>query len=105
MKEMLEKPLPVNKAAEEMVAAQTYPPIERRAATFEPTALQRLLDGDNAEIRNWVKQLIIQPEFRYHDGNDMAVQRRQVLAWTKRLADAGIGRIVMPRSVGGEENL
>jgi acyl-CoA oxidase len=27
------------------------------------------------------------------------------LAWTKRLADAGIGRIVMPRSVGGEENL
>jgi acyl-CoA oxidase len=102
---MLEKPLPVNKAAEEMVAGQTYPPIERRAATFEPTALQRLLDGDNAEIRNSVKQLIIQPEFRYHNGNDMAVQRRQVLAWTKRLADAGIGRIVMPRSVGGEENL
>jgi acyl-CoA oxidase len=105
MKEMLEKPLPVNKAAKEMVAGQTYPPIERRAAAFEPTALQRLLDGDHAEIRNSVKQLIVQPEFRHHDGNDMAVQRRQVLAWTKRLADAGIGRIVMPRSVGGEENL
>jgi acyl-CoA oxidase len=105
MKEMLEKPLPVIKAGKEMVAGQTYPPIERRTATFEPTALQRLLDGENAEIRNWVKQLIIQPEFRYHDGNDMAVQRRQVLAWTKRLADAGIGRIVMPRFVGGEENL
>jgi acyl-CoA oxidase len=106
MKETLEKALPVIKAAKKTVEGQTtYPPIERRAATFEPTALQRLLDGDHAEIRIWVKRLITQPEFRHHDGIDMALQRKQVLAWTKRLADLGIGRIVMPRSVGGEENL
>jgi acyl-CoA oxidase len=104
MKEMLEKPLPVNKPTE-AVAGLTYPPIERRAGTFDPKVLQRLLDGDNAEIRNSVKQLITQPEFRYYDGNDVPGQRRQVLAWAKRIADAGIGRIVMPRSVGGEENL
>src|SRR5208337_3856535 len=105
MKEMLEKPLPVNKATPATVAGPTYPPIERRAATFDPKVLQRLLDGDNAEIRNSVKQLITQPEFQYYDGNDVASQRRNVLAWTKRIADTGIGRIFLPRSVGGDENV
>ncbi len=105
MKEMLEKPLPVNKTTPEAVAGAIYPPIERRAATFDPKALQRLLDGDNAEIRNSIKKLITQPEFRYYNGTDVAEQRRQILAWTKRIADAGIGRIVMPHSVGGDENL
>ena len=28
-----------------------------------------------------------------------------VLAWTKRIADTGIGRIFLPRSVGGDENV
>jgi len=105
MKEMLEKPLPVNKTAPATFAGPAYPPIERRAATFDPKALQRLLDGDNAEIRNSIKQLITQPEFRYYDGNDVASQRRNVLAWTKRIADTGIGRIFLPRSVGGDENV
>jgi acyl-CoA oxidase len=52
-----------------------------------------------------VKQLISQPEFRYYDGTDVAIYRKQVLAWTKRLAATGIGRVFMPRSLGGEENL
>ncbi len=102
MKEMLEKPLPVNKTTPSTFAG---PPIERRAATFDPKALQRLLDGDNAEIRNSVKQLITQPEFRYYDGNDVAAQRRQVLAWSKRIAETGIGRIFLPHSLGGDENV
>jgi acyl-CoA oxidase len=104
MKETLEKPLKV----EGTTAPQKglgYPPIERRPSTFDPKVLQRVLDGDHAEIRNWVKQLITQPEFRYYDGNDMVVQRRQVVAWVKRIADAGIGRIFLPRSLGGEENV
>jgi acyl-CoA oxidase len=103
---MLEKLLAVEeKAAPAPVAGWTYPPIERKAATFDPKVLQLLLDGHYAEIRNSVKQLTTQPEFRYYDGNDVAVYRQQVLAWTKRLAATGIGRIFMPRSVGGEENL
>src|SRR5260370_25403808 len=96
MKEMLEKPLPVNKTTPSTFAG---PPIERRAATFDPKALQRLLDGDNAEIRNSVRQLITQPEFRYYDGNDVAAQRGQVLALPKRIADTGIGRIFLPHSL------
>jgi acyl-CoA oxidase len=104
MKETLEKPLKV----EGTTAPQKglgYPPIERRPSTFDPKVLQRVLDGDHAEIRNWVKQLITQPEFRYYDGNDTVVLRRQVVAWVKRIADAGIGRIFLPRSLGGEENV
>ena len=80
MKEMLEKPLPVNKQLPRQSQEPTYPPIERRAATFDPKALQRLLDGDNAEIRNSVKQLITQPEFRYYNGNDVAAQQETSLS-------------------------
>src|SRR3984893_213962 len=87
------------------IAGRDYPPIERKAATFDPKVLQLLLDGLHAEIRNSVKKLISQPEFRYYDGTDVAIYRRQVLAWTKRLAATGIGRVFMPRSLGGEENL
>ena len=100
-----EKLQPANRTSPETVAEPTYPPIERSAATFDSKALQRLLDGDNAAIRNTVKELITRPEFRYYDGNDVAVQRSQILAWTKQIAEAGIGRIVMPRSVGGGEDL
>src|SRR5271165_847719 len=104
MKEMPEKPLPVNKATPVTVARPAYPPIER-AAMVDPKALQRLLDGDNAEIRNSDKQLIPQPEFQYYEGNDVAAHRRHVLAWTKRIAETGIGRIFLPHSVGGDENV
>jgi acyl-CoA oxidase len=106
MKEMLEKPLSVDeRPAPALAAGQTYPPIERKPASFDPKLLQLLLDGNHVEIRNSIKQLMIQPEFRYYDGNDVAVYRKRVLAWTKRLAATGIGRIFLPRSVGGEENL
>jgi acyl-CoA oxidase len=81
-----------------------YPPIERKATTFDPEALQRLLDGDQVEIRDRVKQLITQPEFRYYEGTDVEGYRDQVLQWVKQIADAGIGRIGLPRSLGGEEN-
>jgi acyl-CoA oxidase len=106
MKELLEKPsAPDGGSAATVVAGQRYPAIERKAATFDPKVLQLLLDGVHAEVRNSLKQLICQPEFRYYDGNDVAIHRKQILAWTKRLAATGIGRIFMSRSVGGEQNL
>jgi acyl-CoA oxidase len=87
------------------IAGRHLPPIERKAATFDPKVLQLLLDGVHAEVRNSVKQLVCQPDFRYYDGNDVAIYRKRILAWTKRLAATGIGRIFMSRSVGGEQNL
>jgi acyl-CoA oxidase len=106
MKEMLAKPLAVRgRPTPAWLAERIYAPIERKAATFDPKVLQLLLDGQHAEIRNTVKRLITQPEFRYYQGNDVTAYRKQVLDWTKRLAATGIGRIFMSRSVGGEENL
>jgi acyl-CoA oxidase len=107
MKEMIEKPAPVDGAATAVrsVGDQIYPPIERIPATFVPTVLQRLLDGEHAETRSFVKELVTQPDFQYYDGTDISIYRRKVLDWTRRLAATGIGRIFMPRSVGGEENL
>jgi acyl-CoA oxidase len=81
-----------------------YPPIERARAAFDPGAMQRLLDGEHKAVRELVKQIITQPEFRYFESTDHLAYRKQVLAWTKRLADAGIGRIFMPKYVGGEED-
>jgi acyl-CoA oxidase len=106
MKEVIEKPLAADKKpTPALIAETTYPRIERKAATFDPKVLQFLLDGVHVEIRNSIKHLITQPEFRYYDGNDIVFYRKKVLAWTKRMAETGIGRIFMPRSVGGEENL
>jgi acyl-CoA oxidase len=82
-----------------------YPPIESERPSFEAAALQRVLDGEHRDIRELIKQIVTQPEFRYFEGTDHHAYRKQVLAWTKRIADAGIGRIFMPRSVGGEDNL
>jgi len=80
-----------------------YPPIERGTGTFNPLALQKLLDGDHADIRNLIKQVISQ--FPYYHGTDVAEYRKLVLQWTRRVADTGMGRIFMSRAVGGEENL
>jgi acyl-CoA oxidase len=81
-----------------------YPPIERPRTAFDPAAMQRLLDGEHRPVRELIKQIITQPEFRYFESTDHHAYRKQVLAWTKRLADAGIGRVFMPKYVGGEED-
>ncbi len=106
MKEALEKLLVIDeRSTSASTAARSYPPIERKDPTFEPRLLQLLLDGVHAPIRDSIKQLITSSEFGYHDGMDVAAYRMRILAWTKRLAAKGIGKIFMSRSVGGEENL
>jgi acyl-CoA oxidase len=79
-----------------------YPPIERGTATFDPLALQKLLDGRHSNIRNLMKGVISQ--FGYFHGTDVSEYRRLVLQWTRQIAETGIGRIFMSRSVGGENN-
>ena len=82
-----------------------YPPIVRGSGTFSTAALQRVLDGSHADVRSLVKEIVGRPEFRYYNGTDISGYRELVLEWTRQIAQAGIGRIFMSRSVGGEENL
>jgi acyl-CoA oxidase len=109
MKEIVEGPTVRTVPGDDVVRPATggsrYPPLEQQPLSFKPTAMQRILDGEHREVRQLVKQLITQPEFHYFEGTDHHAFRKQVLAWTKRLADAGIGRIFMPKTVGGEEDL
>jgi len=80
-----------------------YPAIVKEAGTFNSLMLQKLLDGEDADIRNLIKQVVSQ--FPYYDGTDVAEYRKLVLHWTRQVADTGVGRIFMSRAVGGEENL
>jgi acyl-CoA oxidase len=80
-----------------------YPPIVKGAGTFNPLALQKLLDGDHAEIRNRIKQVI--GRLPYYNGTDVTEYRKLVLQWTRQIADTGMGRIFISRTVGGEDNL
>jgi acyl-CoA oxidase len=82
---------------------EPYPPIERKPVPFEVKGLQALIDGEFAETRTMIKNLVSQ--FGYDDGLDVPAYRAKVLAWTVRLAEAGLGRIFIPRYLGGEENL
>src|SRR6516165_2398245 len=82
-----------------------YPPIAREAGTFHPLALQKLLDGSHSDIRDLIKQVIGRPEFKYYEGTDLSEYRELVLRWTRQIADTGMGRIFMSRTVGGEEDL
>lgn len=82
-----------------------YPPIEQEASSFAPAAMQRLLDGDQREIKERMRLLLSQPAFRYYAGTDKEGYREKVLAWTKEVARQGIGGLAMPKGCGGEDDV
>ena len=109
MKELLE-PVASEQPADRSIGAKpsrdrSYPPIDRGSPSFEPSRMQAMFDGPEVEIRNRVKELLSEPEFSYVDSLDEAAYRKQVLAWTQRVAAAGVGQIFLPRYLGGEDNL
>ena len=105
MKETLEKPSPHE---QEPLPASPDRHLTRRSKGSRRLSirkvLQLLLDGAHSEVRNSVKQLITQPEFRYYEGNDVALPEAGS-GLDKTAGCNGIGRFFMSRSVGGEENL
>jgi acyl-CoA oxidase len=82
-----------------------YPPIERLPAPFKSSELQQLLDGEHGSIRELVRRMISRPDFAYYSGTDTEEYRDQVLRWTRTVAQMGLGKIFLGRSVGGEEDL
>ena len=63
--------------------------------------MQRLLDGDQAAIKNRMREILSQPAFRYYAGTDKEGLREKVLAWMKEIARQGIGLLYLPKTVGG----
>ncbi len=82
-----------------------YPPVVQETPSFEPAAMQRLLDGDQAEIKNRMRQILSQPAFRYYAGTDKDGLREKVMAWMKEIARQGIGGLFLPKTVGGQDDI
>ena len=82
-----------------------YPPVVQATPGFDPAAMRRLLDGDQAEIKNRMRRILSQPAFRYYAGTDKEGLREKVMAWMKEIARQGIGGLFLPKSVGGRDDV
>ena len=68
---------------------------------FEVAALTGFLDGDYAEVRRRVRDLISRPEFSYRYDIDRSEYRRLVLDRVRILANEGLGRLSYPKQYQG----
>lgn len=75
-----------------------------RSASFDPEAMQRVLDGEQSAIRARVRRILCQPRFRYEPGADIARQRELAFEWCQVLADEGLGALALPKEYGGEDD-
>ena len=67
--------------------------------------VNRILEGDHAEIIAKVKEVLSRPEFAYENPYDYQNFRETVLKWCKILADEGMGSIGYPEAYGGKGDL
>ena len=66
------------------------------------TRLQRILDGDSADVRDKVRGWLADPANAPRPDLPIEEHRAQVLAWTKELDSEGDTTIGFPREYGGE---
>jgi acyl-CoA oxidase len=71
------------------------------SASFDPSALQRVLDGPYAEIRERVRQRLSQPDFAPVVALPTPEYRELVLLWAKTLAAEGGTALGLPAEYGG----
>lgn len=97
-------------AAREMLSearsSKNQQEVPQSKPSFNPTALQDLLDGDMAEFKNRVRTLLSDPAFSYdHIPEDKESYRELVLTWLQYLADQGFGALSYPEYTGGSEDM
>jgi len=74
-------------------------------APFDGDALQALLDGEYADLRDRIRTLLQDPVFDYPEAPSTPEYREQVLRWCRRLAEQGLGAIGFPEEHGGEGDM
>jgi len=73
---------------------------------FDVEALQAILDGSRADLRNRIRRLLQDPVFSYPDPElSKAEYRDLVLTWVQHLADQGIGALSYPEYAGGRDSI
>ncbi|MEL6820496.1 MAG: acyl-CoA dehydrogenase [Calditrichota bacterium] len=73
--------------------------------TFDVSEMSSLLDGDQHEMRQRIRQLLRDPAFSYEEFENRDAYREKVLEWCKILAEQGIGALSYPESVGGKNDM
>ena len=76
-----------------------------RKAAFSPQAMNDFLDGDYAETRKRVRDIISKPPFEYTRELSKEDFREKVLEWCHFLAKEGIGALAYPKEYGGGGNM
>ena len=72
---------------------------------FSPQAMNEFLDGDYAEIRNKVRNIISQRPFEHVSELSKEDYREKTLEWCQLLAEQGIGGLAYPKEHGGGGNM
>lgn len=69
---------------------------------FDVEAMTEVLDGEDREMRQQVRELLQRDAFEYLRGPTIDEHRQQVLEWLEILGDEGIGALSFPEEVGGD---
>jgi acyl-CoA oxidase len=70
-------------------------------ASFDLSAMTRLLGGAYRETRQQVLDILRSPMFRYRYGLGLEGYRERVLVWCRELARRGLGAAALPPEYGG----
>jgi len=92
-------------AARQMLATRRpAEPVEEVEPAFDVRAMQRLLDGQDHELRERLRRFLSRPELRRRDELSRGEYRERVLGWCRELAAEGFGALSYPTSCGGEDD-
>ncbi|WP_370691890.1 acyl-CoA dehydrogenase [Rhodonellum sp.] len=75
------------------------------ATSFDVSALQGILEGNQAALIQKVKSVISAPDFAYVAPDPFNEYRQQVFDWCKILADHGLGSWGFPKEDGGKGDM
>lgn len=85
-------------------AAEGLAPVESvgfEEVALDVAALQRVLDGEHAEVRDRIRRFIASPERRVY-GLPPSEYRPLVSKWLRELAEIGVGDLALPKHVGAD---
>ncbi|MEM0963224.1 MAG: acyl-CoA dehydrogenase [Bacteroidota bacterium] len=94
-------------AVRDLIEERPYPPPEPVIPPgFDVQAMQHILDGPYADVKDRVRRLLSDPAFAYPEptiAND--AYRELTLTWAQHLADQGIGALAYPDWAGGRDDI
>lgn len=91
-----------SEAARQLLASRRPPPALRPVQpSFDVDAMKARLDGAHGALRERIRQLLSEPEFKPPIGVSKETARQWTLERCRRLADEGLGALSFPVEAGG----